>query len=89
VQVTLMGFLGPCVRQQWGLPASAASQLGAAVFGGELLGCLVWGPLADWGGRRGAYLASCLTITAAAAASAAAPNLAALTAARAVVGFGG
>lgn len=64
------------------------SHLGLAVFGGELVGCLCWGPFADTHGRQRAYLLSCLLMLLASVASAVSPTYAFLLATRATVGVG-
>ncbi len=84
-----MSFLGQGVGKEWGLSSQdTLSYLGLAVFGGELIGCLFWGPASDWWGRQKAYLASCILMLVASIASALAPNFAFLLVTRALVGFG-
>lgn len=64
------------------------AHLGLAVFGGELLGCLLWGPFSDQHGRQRAYLLSCLLMLLASVASALSPSYPFLLVARAAVGVG-
>ncbi len=83
----LPGF--PEIEAAFDRPAGTAQITLAAWFAGLAAGQMMQGPLSDRFGRRGPLLAGALLFTAASAACALAPNLAALTVARAVAAFGG
>lgn len=65
------------------------SGLASCIFAGEVVGCLVWGPLSDHWGRKRAYWLSCLLIVLASLASVLAHSFAMLVVARTIVGLGG
>ena len=88
LEISLMSFLGTSIEAEWNLPKKSIASLGVAVFAGEIVGCVFWGPASDYYGRKKSYLASCLIMTIASMLSALAPNFTTLVAARAVVGFG-
>ena len=58
------------------------------VFGGELIGSMFWGPLADKYGRRFSFMMACVMITTFGLLSGLAPNYESLLIFRAIVGFG-
>lgn len=78
----------PTIHHTCPTAQTVLSHLGLAVFGGELLGCLAWGPFADTHGRQRAYLLSCLLMLLASVASAVSPTYAFLLCTRALVGVG-
>ena len=88
MEVMVLGFLQAEVRREWGLGGVEESLVTSVVFGGELLGCLYWGPLADRRGRRPAFVLATLLISVFGFASAAAPSFALLLLFRFCVGFG-
>ncbi|KAM3570640.1 hypothetical protein VYU27_007310 [Nannochloropsis oceanica] len=89
MEVTLMSFMGNGVGHEWGLSTHRTlAWLGFAVFGGEFVGCLIWGPVSDRWGRQKAYLASCIMMLVFSIASALSPSFPFLLVTRALVGFG-
>ncbi|KAL6883701.1 hypothetical protein ACP4OV_011115 [Aristida adscensionis] len=88
MELMLLSFLGPLVRQQWNISPQHESLLSSVVFAGMLIGACTWGFLSDKYGRRTALLFSILLTTGAGFLSALSPNYIALLALRFLVGMG-
>eukprot|EP00051_Salpingoeca_urceolata_P024079 m.418075 g.418075 ORF g.418075 m.418075 type:complete len:575 (-) comp20184_c0_seq26:48-1772(-) len=88
IEVGLLSFLQSEVKFEFDLNSAEEATISSVVFAGELLGGLVWGPLADRFGRRRVSLVSACLIAGAGAASAFSPNFATIVSLRALVGFG-
>ncbi|GJM84439.1 hypothetical protein PR202_ga00107 [Eleusine coracana subsp. coracana] len=52
MELMLLSFLGPLVRQQWDVSPQHESMLSSVVFAGMLIGACLWGFLSDKYGRR-------------------------------------
>eukprot|EP00049_Salpingoeca_infusionum_P002836 m.60408 g.60408 ORF g.60408 m.60408 type:complete len:644 (-) comp11815_c0_seq1:201-2132(-) len=88
IEVGLLSFLQLEAKEEFGLTAKQESTLSAVVFLGELVGALLWGPLADIYGRKLCSFLTALTVTVAAIASAFSPNYLTLVALRGIAGIG-
>ncbi|TVU46028.1 hypothetical protein EJB05_05544 [Eragrostis curvula] len=88
MEVMLLSFLGPLVRQEWNLSAQDESLLSSFVFAGMLTGALSWGFVSDRYGRRTVLLFSTLLTSALGFLSALSPNYLCLLALRFFVGIG-
>ncbi|XP_062200885.1 organic cation/carnitine transporter 7-like isoform X2 [Phragmites australis] len=88
MELMLLSFLGPLVRQQWNVSPQHESLLSSVVFAGMLIGACAWGFLSDKYGRRTALLFSILLTTGAGLLSALSPNYISLLALRFLVGVG-
>ncbi|TVU30901.1 hypothetical protein EJB05_22554 [Eragrostis curvula] len=88
MELMLLSFLGPLVRQQWDVSPQHESLLSSVVFAGMLIGACLWGFLSDKYGRRTALLFSILLTTGAGFLSAFSPNYISLLAFRFLVGIG-
>jgi MFS transporter, putative metabolite:H+ symporter len=78
MEVSLLSFISICAGSEWDLGNAEIASITGAVFGGQILGSAVWGPVADRFGRRTSFFLAYFLITTAGAASAFAPNLVAL-----------
>eukprot|EP00605_Chrysophyceae_sp_TOSAG23-4_P001840 GSChrysophyteH1.ASY1.ANO1.2032.1 assembled CDS len=76
MEVTLLAFLSICAGVEWNLADSQIASITSAVFAGQIIGGLFWGPFADIYGRRKSL------------ASGFSPNYTFLLAMRMIVGFG-
>lgn len=52
MELMLLSFVGPLVRQQWNVSAQHESLLSSVVFTGMLIGACSWGYISDKYGRR-------------------------------------
>ncbi|WVZ59891.1 hypothetical protein U9M48_009979 [Paspalum notatum var. saurae] len=52
MELMLLSFLGPFIREEWNVSSDSESLLSSVVFAGMLLGACVWGFLSDNYGRR-------------------------------------
>ena len=52
MELMLLSFVGPLVRQQWNVSPQHESLLSSVVFTGMLLGACSWGYISDKYGRR-------------------------------------
>eukprot|EP00747_Dinoflagellata_sp_TGD_P031066 gnl/TRDRNA2_/TRDRNA2_135048_c0_seq1.p1 gnl/TRDRNA2_/TRDRNA2_135048_c0~~gnl/TRDRNA2_/TRDRNA2_135048_c0_seq1.p1 ORF type:complete len:470 (-),score=55.39 gnl/TRDRNA2_/TRDRNA2_135048_c0_seq1:335-1744(-) len=87
IEVGLVTALQEEARVEWpDVRGVELAMLTTVVFVGELLGAIIWGPLADRMGRKRAFLASNLAIISFGVLSAAAPSFWWLTALRGLVG---
>lgn len=88
MELMLLSFVGPLVRQQWNVSAQHESLLSSVVFTGMLLGACSWGYISDKYGRRTALLFSVTLTAGAGLTSALSPNYISLLALRFLVGVG-
>jgi MFS family permease len=63
MQVILLSFLTPVLKEQWGLSNHQIAGISSTLFVGATFGTLVWGPLADSWGRRPVFLLATFVIT--------------------------
>ena len=52
MEVMLLSFLGPVVREEWNVSPQDESILSSVVFAGMLIGAFTWGFISDRYGRR-------------------------------------
>ncbi|VAI11581.1 unnamed protein product [Triticum turgidum subsp. durum] len=88
MELMLLSFVGPMVREEWQVSAQHESLLSSIVFFGMLLGSCAWGFVSDTYGRRTGLLFSTLFTTGMGFVSAFSPNYACLVALRFLVGVG-
>ncbi|CAN6293726.1 unnamed protein product [Urochloa humidicola] len=88
MELMLLSFVGPLVRQQWNVSAQHESLLSSVVFTGMLIGACSWGYVSDKYGRRTALLLSIVLTTGAGFLSALSPNYTFLLVFRFLVGLG-
>ena len=88
MEVLLLTFLSACAGAEFDLNETDIATLVSIVFVGEVLGTILWGPIADVYGRRVAYLWICLFITVFGFLSGLAPDYASLVTIRFGVGIG-
>lgn len=88
MELMLLSFVGPLVRQQWNVSPQHESLLSSVVFTGMLLGACSWGYISDKYGRRTALLFSIILTAGAGFISALSPNYISLLALRFLVGIG-
>ncbi|XP_059283393.1 organic cation/carnitine transporter 7-like isoform X2 [Lycium ferocissimum] len=80
--------IGPALRSQWALSPTQESLMTTVVFGGMLIGAILWGFITDTYGRRKGLLSISIVTAVSAALSAFSPNYNLLLAVRMMVGFG-
>jgi MFS family permease len=88
MEVSLLSFISDCAGDDWNLSPEQKATIVSVVFGGELFGSLFWGPVADYIGRRKAFLVVSVIISVAGFLSAFSPSYGWLVAFRLIVGFG-
>lgn len=88
IETGLLGFLKQQIKNQWELGTYELGLLQNLVFVGEIIGCFIWGPIADRFGRRPAFLLANLFLFVCGLASAAAPSFTWLVCFRFLVGCG-
>jgi len=74
MEVTLLSFISMCASVQWHLPDSEMASITSAVFAGQFVGGLFWGPIADRFGRRKAFICCICVISSAGVLASFAPN---------------
>mgnify|MGYP003702650649 CR=1 FL=1 len=52
MEIMLLSFVGPLVREEWNISAENESLLSSVVFAGMLIGASGWGFVSDKYGRR-------------------------------------
>ena len=52
MELMLLSFLGPFIREEWNVSPENESLLSSVVFAGMLLGACAWGFVSDKYGRR-------------------------------------
>ncbi|CAM9880853.1 unnamed protein product [Chrysoparadoxa australica] len=55
VEVTLLSFIGACAQETWDLNIEEVDLLASFVFGGEILGAIIFGVACDHYGRKRTY----------------------------------
>uniref|UniRef100_A0ACD5X5E9 Uncharacterized protein n=2 Tax=Avena sativa TaxID=4498 RepID=A0ACD5X5E9_AVESA len=88
MELMLLSFVGPLVREEWKISAQDESLLSSVVFFGMLIGACGWGFVSDKYGRRTGLLFSTLFTTGMGFISALSPNYLCLMALRFLVGIG-
>ncbi|KAM3277908.1 hypothetical protein ACQJBY_045655 [Aegilops geniculata] len=88
MEVMLLSFVGPLIREEWKISAQDESLLSSVVFLGMLIGACGWGYVSDKYGRRTGLLFSTLFTTGMGFLSALSPNYLCLMALRFLVGVG-
>ncbi|CAL4943310.1 unnamed protein product [Urochloa decumbens] len=88
MEVMLLSFLGPVVREEWNVSPQDESLLSSVVFAGMLIGAFTWGFISDRYGRRTVLLLSTLLTSGLGFLSALSPNYLCLIALRFFVGIG-
>ncbi|KAG2547279.1 hypothetical protein PVAP13_9KG077000 [Panicum virgatum] len=88
MEVMLLSFLGPFVREQWNISPQSESMLSSVVFAGMLIGACAWGFVSDKYGRRTGLLFSTMFTSGMGFLSALSPNYLCLVALRFLVGVG-
>ncbi|KAG2536464.1 organic cation/carnitine transporter 7-like isoform X2 [Panicum virgatum] len=88
MEVMLLSFLGPVVREEWNVSPQDESILSSVVFAGMLIGAFTWGFISDRYGRRTVLLLSTLLTCGLGFLSALSPNYFCLLALRFFVGIG-
>ncbi|CAL4943307.1 unnamed protein product [Urochloa decumbens] len=88
MEVMLLSFLGPVVREEWNVSPQDESLLSSVVFAGMLIGAFTWGFISDRYGRRTVLLLSTLLTSGLGFLSALSPNYLCLLALRFFVGIG-
>lgn len=83
-----IGLVGPMLKQQWGLDATAIGLLNTVTFASAAIGRIVSGLVADRYGRRVMLSLDLLLFTLGAGICALAPDLTVMAIGRAIVGFG-
>ncbi|KAF0919590.1 hypothetical protein E2562_030015 [Oryza meyeriana var. granulata] len=88
MEIILLSFVGPLVREEWKVSAENESLLSSVVFAGMLIGASGWGFVSDKYGRRTGLLFSTLFTSGMGFLSAFSPNYPCLLALRFLVGVG-
>lgn len=88
MEISLLSFVSTCAGDEWGLSNFQRASVTGAVFSGELIGGLFWGPVADKYGRKKAFLMASSLICSFGFLSGVASNYESLLIFRAIVGFG-
>jgi MFS family permease len=88
MELMLLSFLGPQIREEWNVSPESESLLSSVVFAGMLIGACTWGFVSDNYGRRMGLLFSTLFTTLVGCLSALSPNYLCLVALRFLVGVG-
>lgn len=52
MEVMILSFIGPSVKEEWGLSSGQESLITTMVFAGMLVGAYFWGVISDNYGRR-------------------------------------
>jgi len=87
IETGLISFLDKQVKNTWDISDKEANLLAGAVFLGELLGCCIWGPMADRLGRRTAFLVANVTLFSFGVLSAMSPSFHMFVVLRGIVGL--
>ncbi|CAL4918017.1 unnamed protein product [Urochloa decumbens] len=88
MELMLLSFLGPFIREEWNLSPQNESMISSVVFAGMLLGACSWGFVSDKYGRRTGLLLSTIFTSGMGFLSALSPNYLCLVALRFLVGVG-
>jgi MFS transporter, putative metabolite:H+ symporter len=87
-EVGLLSFLQKSVKHEFRLSGAQESLLSSCVFGGQLVGTAILGPMADRLGRKTSSIVSAVLIATMGIISAFSVNFAMLVICRSLVGFG-
>lgn len=88
IEIALLGFISTCAGVDWNLNSTQIASITSAVFLGQFIGSLFWGPLADVYGRRITFSFTMFIITLASFASTYSNDLYMLIIIQMIVGFG-
>ncbi|CAN6199506.1 unnamed protein product [Urochloa humidicola] len=88
MEVMLLSFVGPSVKEEWGVSGGAEGLITSVVFAGMLMGACVGGIGSDKYGRRAGFLFTAIVSGVPGFLCAFSPNYATLLALRFVVGLG-
>ncbi|CAM0145306.1 unnamed protein product [Urochloa decumbens] len=88
MEVMLLSFVGPSVKEEWGVSGGAEGLITSVVFAGMLIGACVGGLGSDRYGRRAGFLFTAIVSGVPGFICAFSPNYATLLALRFVVGLG-
>ncbi|MDD5369056.1 MAG: MFS transporter [Anaerolineaceae bacterium] len=88
MEVLLISFALPAIRQEWNLTSAQTGLLGTAIFLGMLVGAWFWGRLSDGIGRKVSFIATVLIASLFGLFSALAPSFVWLLVLRGLTGFG-
>lgn len=88
MDVLVVSFALPSLRQEWALSPTQAGLLASATFWGMLVGAWFWGIVADRVGRRRVLAATIIVENVFTLLSALAPSFPVVVAMRALIGFG-
>ncbi|XP_039797877.1 uncharacterized protein LOC120662883 [Panicum virgatum] len=88
MEVLLLSFVGPSVKEEWGVSGGAEGLITSVAFAGMLLGACVGGLVSDRYGRRAGFLFTAIVSGVPGFLCAFSPNYATLLALRFVVGLG-
>ncbi|GAB2224791.1 hypothetical protein Droror1_Dr00005568 [Drosera rotundifolia] len=88
MEMMLLSFVGPAVKEEWGLSSNQESLITTMVFVGMLIGAYSWGVISDNYGRRKGFLFPAMVTSVAGFLSAFAPNYVTLIILRCFVGMG-
>ncbi|KQK15627.1 organic cation/carnitine transporter 7 isoform X2 [Brachypodium distachyon] len=88
MEIMLLSFVGPAVKDEWGISGQQQGLITSVVFAGMLIGALFGGALSDTYGRRTGFLFTAVVTGMFGFLSALSPNYICLIAIRFVVGIG-
>lgn len=88
MEISLLGYLSTCAGITFNLDNSKKASISGVVFGGQLIGTLMWGKIGDHYGRRTAFLLSSTIISLFGFLSGISPNYESLLIFRMLVGVG-
>lgn len=88
MEVLLVSFAMPSMAAQWSLSKGQTALLQTAIFVGMILGALVWGRLADKGGRKICFMLTISVYSLFGSLSALSPSFECFLALRLLTGFG-
>ncbi|KAG2646302.1 organic cation/carnitine transporter 7-like isoform X2 [Panicum virgatum] len=88
MEVMLLSFVGPSVKEEWGVSGGAEGLITSVAFAGMLLGACVGGLVSDRYGRRAGFLFTAIVSGVPGFLCAFSPNYATLLALRFIVGLG-
>ena len=87
MEIMLLSFLMPLLKEEWNLESGIDGLISAIVFAGMLLGTFTWAYIADRYGRRKVVIISNIGCFIAGLLSGLAPNIELMIASRFFVGF--
>jgi len=87
LETNILSFISLCAGADWGLTNTEIAALTSAIFAGEMLGSMFWGPVSDRYGRRFVFIAHVCVMVLFGILSGLSPNYATLITFRMMVGF--